>query len=429
MNLWNLAVGTAELMLCALCVIQILTLRTLDRRARVCLLCFCCCMLPFVGGNLVGQLLRGKPGAFIHGVLLAANCCEFLFSAGLAYIGARYLLALADPEKRLRRTRIVFDLLLGLHILLVAVSQFTGLLYTIGSDNLYRRAPLYPLSLLCPSLTLLICLVLLYRLRERLTRRERLAFCVYLLAPLAAIGIQPFFQGVYVIVQSTAVAVLTMYVFVLSEQTERYYRQEQEAERLKLSLMLSQIQPHFLYNSLGTIQALCRSDPVGAERAVGEFSQFLRHNMRSIESDRPIPFRQELSHAQNYLALQKLRFGDDLNVVYELECESFSLPTLTLQPLVENAVSHGIRRTESGRGTVAIRTRELEDRWELSVADDGAGFDPGQAASGAGSHVALSNIRSRLARVCGGSLLIESGPGKGTTATIRIPRTDVPKKS
>ncbi|MBQ1677930.1 MAG: hypothetical protein II062_00160 [Oscillospiraceae bacterium] len=220
MNLWNLAVGTAELMLCALCVIQILTLRTLDRRARVCLLCFCCCMLPFVGGNLVGQLLRGKPGAFIHGVLLAANCCEFLFSAGLAYIGARYL-----------------------------------------------------------------------------------------------------------------------------------------------------------------------------------------------------------------LALQKLRFGDDLNVVYELECESFSLPTLTLQPLVENAISHGIRRTESGRGTVAIRTRELEDRWELSVADDGAGFDPGQAASGAGSHVALSNVRSRLARVCGGSLLIESSPGKGTTATIRIPRTDGPKKS
>lgn len=95
-------------------------------------------------------------------------------------------------------------LLLGLHILLVAVSQFTGLLYTVGSDNLYRRAPLYPLSLLCPSLTLLICLVLLYRLRERLTRRERLAFCVYLLAPLAAIGIQPFFQGVYVIVQSAA---------------------------------------------------------------------------------------------------------------------------------------------------------------------------------------------------------------------------------
>ncbi|MBR7010890.1 MAG: hypothetical protein IKI02_08290 [Oscillospiraceae bacterium] len=80
-------------------------------------------------------------------------------------------------------------------------------------------------------------------------------------------------------------------------------------------------------------------------------------------------------------------------------------------------------------GTVAIRTRELEDRWELSVADDGAGFDPGQAASGAGSHVALSNVRSRLARVCGGSLLIESSPGKGTTATIRIPRTDGPKKS
>lgn len=429
MNIWNLAVGVAELMLCALCIIQTLTLGTLDRRARFSFLSFYCCMIVFVGSNLVGQVLRGKPGPLIHGILLAANCCEFLFSAALAYFGARYLLALTDPENKLRRTRAVFDLLLGLHVLLVAVSQFTGLLYSIGSDNVYQRAPLYPLSLLCPTLTLLLCLVLLIRRRERFSRRERLAFSFYLLVPLAAIAIQPFFERVYVIVQSMAIAVLTMYVFVLSDQTERYYRQQQEAEHLKVSLMLSQIQPHFLYNSLGTIQALCRSDPLSAERAVGEFAQFLRHNMRSIESDQPILFRQELSHAQNYLALQKLRFGDDLNIVYELECEAFSLPTLTLQPLVENAVSHGIRQTESGQGTVTIRTRELEDRYEVSVVDDGAGFDPGKAASGAGSHIALPNIRSRLARVCGGSLLIESSPGHGTTATIRIPKQAAPEKT
>ena len=422
MNVWNLSVGVAELMLCALGIIQVLAVGKLDRRARSCFLWFYICVIFFSGGNLLGQVLKGEPGRFIHAVLLAANYCEFFFSGALAYIGARYLVALADPEKELRLPRTVFTVLLVLHFLLVTVSQFTGLLYTVGQDNIYRRAPLYPLSLVCPTVTLLICLVLLVLLRKRFTKRERIAFCFYLLVPLVAIAAQPFLEGVYVIVQAMAIAVLTMFVFILSDQTERYLRQEREAQKLKVDLMLSQIQPHFLYNSLGTIQALCRSDPATAERAVGEFAQFLRHNMRSIESDQPILFHQELTHAQNYLALQKLRFGDDLNIAYDLECETFSLPTLTLQPLVENAVSHGIRQTESGKGTVTIRTREMEDHYEVSVVDDGVGFDPTTAASGVGSHVALPNIRSRLARVCGGSLRIISSPGMGTTATILIPK-------
>ena len=422
MSVWNLAIGVSVLMLCMLSIIQILTVGLIDRRTKLCFLWFHICMILFTGGNLLGQFLRGEPGSFVHGVLLAANFCEFFFSACLAYIGARYLLALVDPKQSLGGVRNTFTVLFILHTLLLTVSQFTGLLYSIGQDNIYRRTSLYPLSLVCPALTLMGCLLLLILLRKRFSRREQIAFCFYLLVPLAAMIAQPFFQGIYLIVQAMAVAVITMYIFILSDQTERYLRQEREAEKLKVDLMLSQIQPHFLYNSLGTIQALCHSDPATAEKAIGEFSQFLRHNMRSIESDQPILFHQELTHAQNYLALQKLRFGDDLNIVYDLECETFSLPTLTLQPLVENAVSHGIRQTESGKGTVTIRTREMEDHYEVSVADDGVGFDPTRAASGVGSHVALPNIRSRLARVCGGSLRIISSPGMGTTATILIPK-------
>ncbi len=428
-SLWNLSVGVAELLLCVLSIIQVVTVGKLDRNTRHYFLWFYACMILFVGGNLAGQLLRGKPGPTIHTGIQAANYCEFLFSAVLAFIGARYILALADPEKKLKLPRIIPTVLLAVHIGLLDVSQFTGLLYTVDSDNFYHRTELFSLALVGPGLTLVCCLVLLLVLRGRFSKRERMAFCFYLLVPLAAIVAQPFFEGIYVIVQAMVIAVLTMYIFILADQTERYYRQEREAEQLKVNLMMSQIQPHFLYNSLGTIQALCRSDPKLAERAVGDFAQFLRHNMRSIESDQPILFRQELNHAQNYLALQKLRFGDDLNIVYDLECETFSLPTLTLQPLVENAVSHGIRQTETGRGTVTIRTREMEDHYELSVIDDGVGFDPSESThAGKGSHIALANIRSRLARVIGGSLRIVSAPGMGTTATILIPKSLPPAK-
>ena len=425
LELLNQSVGVAELLLCVFGIVQVLAIWKLDRRVRHYFLWYYACLLLFVGGNLAGQFLRGVPGPTARAALLTANYCEFLFSAVLAYIGARYLLSLTDPERCLRWVRIGFAVLLLLHFLLLSISQFTGLLYTIDERNVYQRAALFPLSLVGPTLTLLGSAVLLIRYQAKLSKRERRAFCVYLVIPLAAIAAQPFVYGVYLILLATVTSVFTMHMFILADQTERYYDQVREGAQLKVDLMLNQIQPHFLYNSLGTIQALCRRDPETAEQAIGEFAQFLRHNIRSLDADRPILFRQELTHTQNYLALQKLRFGDDLNIVYDLECEAFSLPTLTLQPLVENAVTHGIRQTESGRGTVTIRTREMEDHYELSVLDDGAGFDLTAPGTGSGSHIALENIRARLARVSGGSLRVVSAPGMGTTAIILIPKAAV----
>ena len=418
----NEAVNISALMLCTLSIVIVMPLGKLDRRSRHYFLLYYICVMLFVGCNLAGQLLRGRTQEGIRFWLVLANYGEFLFAGLLASICSQYLLALGDPERRMKGARLGFFLLMLLHVSLVTVSQFTGLLYTIDDANVYHRSALYPLAMAAPGLTLAASAVLLSRIRERLPRLQQTAFVLYLTLPLIALCAQPFVYGIYLIVQANVLSVLAMCVFLITDQTERYYRKEQEAERLKVSLMLSQIQPHFLYNTLGSVQALCRRDPEAAEQALGEFSHFLRHNIQSLSTDRPILFRQELSHAQNYLALQKLRFGEDLNIVYDLQCETFSLPALTLQPLVENAVTHGIRQTETGRGTVTIRSRELEDRYEISVIDDGVGFDPGSAASSTGSHIALSNIRLRLSRVSGGDLRIESAPGKGTNASILIPK-------
>lgn len=423
MSVLNISIGVSAITLCMLSFVQVLTVERLAPRPRFYFLWYYACLSLFAGCNLVGQLLTANPGHAVHIALRFTNFGEFFFSAALAFIGGRYLLALTDPDRRLHAVRIVFALLLAAHGILLTLSQFTDLLYTIDSSNVYHRTEFFPLALISPGLMLLYCAVLLIRFRSVLSVRQKMAFWIYLTVPLAAMIIQPLIYGIYLIVLATVISAMTMYVFVLSDQTDRYYRNVKETEKLKVNLMLSQIQPHFLYNSLGTIQALCRIDPEKAEQAIGEFSQFLRHNIRSIETDRPILFHQELTHTQNYLALQKLRFGDDLNILYDLECEAFSLPTLTLQPLVENAVTHGIRQTPTGRGTVTIRTREMEDHYEISVIDDGVGFDPSEAGTGSGSHIALNNIRSRLARVSGGSLRIISARGMGTTAMMLIPKT------
>ena len=114
-----------------------------------------------------------------------------------------------------------------------------------------------------------------------------------------------------------------------------------------------------------------------------------------------------------------MRFEDALRVRYDIACTDFRIPTLTLQPLAENAVRHGVRGSKKAAGTVTIATREYGDRYEVTITDDGLGFDPDAPPANDGrSHVGIPNVRERLRRVCGGELRIESVPGQGTTATI-----------
>ena len=203
------------------------------------------------------------------------------------------------------------------------------------------------------------------------------------------------------------------------ESHRQMYETRAELEQERARVMLSQIQPHFLYNSLGVIRELCYSDPAKAEEATVHFSQYLRKNMDSLTSDKPIPFSAELEHVKNYLALEQLRFGDALRVEYDIGETNFLLPPLTLQPIVENAVRHGIRKREDG-GTVFISVRRAGNRFCIQVRDDGPGFDPGSLPAGDRVHIGISNVRRRLG-LLGGSLEVSSVPGEGTTITIFVP--------
>lgn len=204
------------------------------------------------------------------------------------------------------------------------------------------------------------------------------------------------------------------------------HKKEIKAKELKLqenriAIMLSQIQPHFLYNALLTIQELCHVDPEQAEQATIEFSKFLRGNMDSLKEEHPIPFEKELKHTKYYLALEKRRFGEKLNVEWKIETTDFILPPLTLQPLVENAVHYGITRKAKG-GTVVISALEKEEEYQVIVQDNGKGFDVYDTKSDGRTHIGIDNVKSRLGSMSGGSLTITSVMGEGTTAVIRLPK-------
>ena len=161
--------------------------------------------------------------------------------------------------------------------------------------------------------------------------------------------------------------------------------------------------------------------PEAAKEAVSNFSKYLRGNLDSIKQTEMISFAEELKHLQAYLALEKIRYGDYLKVEYNIEVAEFFIPPLTVQPLVENAVNHGVSDLPDG-GVVTICTAETPDCYEIRVCDNGVGFNPDSVQSDGRTHVGISNVRSRLEIMCGGTLDITSDVGKGTTAIIKIPK-------
>ena len=190
----------------------------------------------------------------------------------------------------------------------------------------------------------------------------------------------------------------------------------------RVQQMLSQIKPHFLHNALTLIIDLCDTAPQKAKEATVEFSRYLRGNMESIDRTGPISFEKELEHTKLYLDIEQMRFAGDLQVRYDIACTGFSLPALTVEPLAENAVRHGVREKPDGRGTVVIATRETPDGYEITVTDDGPGFDPDRLPEDGQMHVGIANVRERLRQIVDGSLEYRSAPGEGTAAIIRIPK-------
>ena len=187
----------------------------------------------------------------------------------------------------------------------------------------------------------------------------------------------------------------------------------------RISTMMSQIRPHFIYNTLGSIEQLCKLDPPKAGELVHNFAKYLRGNFGELDNPKPIPMSQEMEHVHHYISIENVRFPD-MTFTFEMNSEDFSIPALTVQPIVENAIKHGLMRLPKG-GTIRVVSYETETDYCISVVDDGVGFDT-NALMDDRKHVGLRNIRERLKVMVNGTLEIESTIGAGTKVKITIPK-------
>jgi LytS/YehU family sensor histidine kinase len=219
---------------------------------------------------------------------------------------------------------------------------------------------------------------------------------------------------------------------VIYELTEEQ-RQEKEREELENALHMSrirnftsQMQPHFLYNALGSIQEIILEDPAYASELLGDFTIHLRSCIRTMANDDALPFDQELENIKAYVNIEKMRFGAKLRVEYEIAATNFAIIPLSIQPLVENAIRHGIYARGKQGGTVTIRTRETPASWIVQVEDDGVGFDVAaiqeEMALGLRDSTGLKNLMFRLDKVMHAVVDVRSTVGVGTTVTVTIPK-------
>jgi sensor histidine kinase YesM len=192
----------------------------------------------------------------------------------------------------------------------------------------------------------------------------------------------------------------------------------------RILLMISQIQPHFLYNILNTIYHLCDKDIELAKKAVDDFSTYLRNNINSLSTTELISFDTELEHIKTYINLEKIRFGEELNVVYDIKTSDFYLPILSIQPLVENAIKHGVSKRRGG-GKVTISSYEDDLYYIISIIDTGVGYDLNQITSDGKSHIGIKNVKDRLESRVDGKLILESEIGVGTKAIVYIPKKEL----
>ncbi|MGN0533762.1 MAG: sensor histidine kinase [Eubacterium sp.] len=371
--------------------------------------------------NMVGLVFKGNSDTVIFTVVKIANFCEFFFSNTMLYLFGRYLIYRTEiaSDKSKKSAKVLISAFYIIQVLLLCINLFNHMYYFYDEGFTYQRGEYFWVSHFVCIVSMLINIVIFFDNKKFFSKKERYASVCYIAFPLAALIIQPFIYGLFLDLYAAILSVSVVFVFIMLDQMDRYLEQKKENTKMKIDVMLSQIQPHFLYNSIGAISELCKQNPMQAREALQSFADYLRGNMNSLSCPDFIPFTDELSHIEAYLKLEKMRFADKLNIEYDIEEKDFSLPPLTVQPIVENAVKHGICKSEDG-GTVTLKTRKADNEIIISVIDDGVGFDTALYEESSSGHIGIINVKKRLEQTNCGGLTISSKSGEGTTAQITI---------
>ena len=361
---------------------------------------------------LFQKSITGNIGIFIFDIMLVLMAMEYLFYNG--YV----LHTISEINVVSKRTYLN---ILPFVIAFVVIGMLVSTTGNLGS-LLFGHEKTLDLMMWAFVATLVLLdiieMVIILIRGNSIPKKDLLVWLSFVLVPLFSV---PFISlyGLSGIFSMMTISILLIFAMITINQENEILEREVEIKESKLNIMISQIQPHFLYDVLSAIAQLCEENPLKAKEMTIMFGDYLRKNMDDIVNPNLVPFEKEFKHLKTYLKIEKARFEDMLNIVYDIEVMDFMLPTLTLQPIVENAIKYGIRGKEEG-GTVFISTKETENTYDVIVRDDGVGFDEKASSEDSRSHVGIKNVSERLKLIGHASMDITSTVGIGTTVIIHV---------
>ena len=313
----------------------------------------------------------------------------------------------------------VLWILTAINALIYLTALFTDKIsFYIRSDNHFMRGPL---SFTCHNVSIVMLVFLSYlTVKECIKKSEALILAFSVLIIVGSLVCDGIFEADIVCISYLTMAVVSSTVFYYIWLHMKFVREHEKAlmAEQRIQIMMSQIQPHFLYNTLSTIQALCRTDPEKASVVTERFGTYLRKNLESLSQTELIPVSKELEHTKIYSEIENIRF-DNIRVEYDTPETDFMIPALSIQPLVENAIRHGVRIRQNG--IVKVGTVKVSNGYEITVEDNGMGFDTSKIETADNTHIGLRNVRERIKKMCGGTFQIESTENVGTKITLHIP--------
>ena len=342
---------------------------------------------------------------------------EFLSLISIAVMPSVFLSHYAGEKLKnglLAKIAIVFGIT---SLALLIIGQFTDIFYSVTSNNEIKRGPLFPLLISPVLVILLFDIVGVFVIRKRILKAYFVAFLVYLPPLITAVFLHMFFSLELFIVLAIGLWALTILVLMVKENAKEYFNQQKEIANQNAHILVLQMRPHFIYNTMTSIYYLCEQDPNKAKQVTLDFTTYLRKNFAAIASEETIAISEELEHTHAYLAVEQAQFEETLFVTFDTPHTLFRIPPLTLQPIVENAVKHGMVASDKPIH-ITVRTRKTPTASEIIVEDDGPGYQPKDDNE---PHIALNNIRQRLEMMCKGTLEIYSGDEGGTVVKITIP--------
>ena len=334
-------------------------------------------------------------------------------------------------SKPLKNTILGVQLLHVFCLILLCITPFTNALYWFDEQNVYRRGPLYIVWNIATIIAFVFIIAVTIVFHKKMDNLLIQIVSVATVIPLISFAMSTFYTEINFNTLSVSITALIIFILYQKEKTKLSVQNARELEHTQTQLaesrllleesknqtLMAQIQPHFINNSLMAIRSQCYDYPEIYE-SITDFSRYLRSNFEALGDTRLILFEQEMENIEAYLSLERRNYKDRLRVEYDIECDDFLIPALSVQPLVENAVRHGIGTYEKG-GTVWIKSRRQDDKVVIEVIDEGSGTGSVTPQQETRKGIGIDNVRKRLQSQSRGELEIVIGE-HGTTARITI---------